>query len=137
MHSFGKQSKARLTGVHPQLVRVLIAAITDSPIDFTISEGVRTLQTQRKYYRQGRSAPGPIITNADGVKKRSNHQIQADGFGHAVDLYPFVNGEVKYDDAADLKAIADHIKATAKALGVKITWGGDWHNIIDKPHFEI
>jgi peptidoglycan L-alanyl-D-glutamate endopeptidase CwlK len=137
MYSFGSKSKLALAGVHPNLVKVLTAAIVDSPIDFTINEGVRSLATQQKYYASGRTKKGPIITNADGVRNKSNHQVKADGYGHAVDLYPFVNGQVKYDDEKDLKIIAAHIKETGSKLGIPITWGGDWRTIIDFPHFEL
>jgi len=137
MASFGTKSTAALKGVHPDLVRVLIEAIKDTPIDFSINEGVRSLATQQRYYASGRAKKGPIITNADGVKNKSNHQVKSDGYGWAVDLYPFVNGEVKFNDEQDLKTIADHIKATGARLGIQVIWGGDWHSIIDKPHFEL
>jgi peptidoglycan L-alanyl-D-glutamate endopeptidase CwlK len=41
-YSFGKASEARLIGLHPDLRRVLEQAISISPIDFTIIEGVRS-----------------------------------------------------------------------------------------------
>ena len=31
--------------------------------------------------------------------------------------------------------LANHIKATAKKLNIKIVWGGDW-KFLDKPHYE-
>ena len=42
--SFGlsQSSRRRLLGVHPALVAVVEAAITRSPVDFMITEGVRT-----------------------------------------------------------------------------------------------
>ena len=63
-----------------------------------------------------------------------------DGFGHAVDLYPYYNGAVQVSDKEvipKLKLIAVHIKAVAKCLGLKITWGGDWKTPYDPPHFEL
>ncbi|WP_407501433.1 M15 family metallopeptidase [Elizabethkingia anophelis] len=115
------------------------AAIVNSPVDFTITEGVRALKRQQELYAQGRTKPGIKVTNADGIKNKSNHQAKADGFGHAVDLYPFFLGQVQVnhkDTIKNLKLIADHIKKTAKELGIGITWGGDW-KFVDCPHFEL
>lgn len=130
---FGARSLAALNGVHPDLVRVMHEAIKDTPVDFTITDGVRTLSQQRALYAKGRTTAGEIVTNADGVKNKSNHQS-----GRAVDLYPYVNGEVDYNDSGDnLRVIAAHIKAVAKCMGIKIGWGGDWEGGWDRPHFEL
>jgi peptidoglycan L-alanyl-D-glutamate endopeptidase CwlK len=137
---FGKRSKDNLVGVHPDLVRLMEAAIINSPIDFTITEGVRTAKEQQILYAQGRTTKGPIVTTKDGVKNKSNHQIKADGFGHAVDLYPFVDGKVQVTDkdtVPNLKKIATHIKKCAKAMRIEIVWGGDWKTPYDPPHFEL
>lgn len=134
---FSQRSKDALKGVHPDLVKVMEAAIIDTPVDFTITNGVRTLKEQQALYAQGRTKPGSIVTNADGVKSKSNHQVKADGYGYAVDLYPFVNGKIDLEDKGDnLKVIAAHILATAKCMGIKVEWGGNW-KFVDKPHFEL
>ena len=138
MFKFSNRSIDSLKGVHPRLTILMGVALQDSPVDFTITDGVRTTEQQQKLYAQGRSAPGPIVTNLKGVgNELSKHQIQADGQGHAVDLYPYVNGKIQTDDKKNLRTIADHIKATAKRLGYNITWGGDWTNPVDMPHFEL
>lgn len=46
----GAQSRARLAGVHPDLVRVVERAIQLSSVDFSVLEGVRTPQRQRELY---------------------------------------------------------------------------------------
>ena len=134
----GQRSLDNLKGIHPDLVKVMKTAITDCPVDFTITNGVRTLQQQKDLYAQGRTKPGSKVTNADGVKSKSNHQVKADGYGYAVDLYPYVKGSVDLNDKGDnLKVIAAHILATAKCLGIKVTWGGNFKSLVDKPHFEF
>ncbi len=40
------RSRARLKGVHPALVGVIEAAIVESPIDFLVTEGLRTPERQ-------------------------------------------------------------------------------------------
>ena len=39
---FSARSEARLEGVHPDLVRVVRAALGHSAVDFTVVEGLRT-----------------------------------------------------------------------------------------------
>lgn len=139
MAKFSKRSLDALKGVHPDLVRVMHEAIKATPVDFTITDGVRTQAQQAALYRKGRTDKSSgIVTQADGVVKKSNHQIKADGYGHAVDLYPFVNGGLDFNDkGGHLRVIAAHIKATATCLGVRVEWGGDWKGAWDKPHFEL
>lgn len=136
MPVFSKRSLKNLEGVQPNLVRLMELAIRNTPIDFTVVEGVRTSERQQELHAQGREKPGNIVTNVDGVTKKSNHQVKADGYGHAVDIYPFINGQVRVDDVASLKRIADHIKAVARLHGIKVEWGGDW-KMRDYPHFEL
>lgn len=146
MYQFGKRSLDNLVGVHPNLVKVLNASITDSPVDFTITEGVRTAQKQQEYYSWGRTKKNPNtgkmtkVTYADGIKRKSNHQPKDDGYGYAVDLYPYFDDKVQVQGDAvilALEEIADHIKKKAKELGIKIVWGGDWKKPYDPPHFQL
>lgn len=137
MPTFSKRSINSLDGVHPQLVRVLKQAIKNTPIDFTVVEGVRTLARQQALYAQGRTKPGSVITYADGVRNPSNHQIYKDGYGYAVDLYPFINGCVQLENRKALEIIASHIKQTAESMGIAVVWGGDWKRPCDPPHFQL
>ncbi|ANH80918.1 hypothetical protein A8C56_07930 [Niabella ginsenosidivorans] len=137
MPIFSTRSSNNLKGIHPRLVRVLNAAIKTTPVDFIIVEGVRSLSRQQQLYAQGRTKPGPVVTYADGIKSRSNHQVHKDGYGYAVDLYPFINGRVELNADKELKIIAAHIKQTAAGMDIKITWGGDWKRPFDPPHFEL
>lgn len=136
MPVLGKQSKANLLGVHPNLVKVIETAIKDSPIDFTVTSGVRTTQQQKDLYAQGRTKPGQIVTKADGVKNKSNHQVKADGLCHAVDICPYVNGKLDWNNTANFKILSAHVLATAKCLGIKVVWGGVW-KFVDLPHYEL
>jgi peptidoglycan L-alanyl-D-glutamate endopeptidase CwlK len=136
--SLGAQSRARLKGVHPQLVRVVERAIELTTVDFMVLEGVRTPQRQRELYAQGRTKPGPVVT----WTLTSNHFVKADGFGHAVDLCPW---PVDWTDLKKFDAISRAMFAAAEELGVKIRWGADWdrdgkpreRGETDSPHFEL
>lgn len=125
----------KLAGVHPELVtkvRHLLDAMTALGFPMVVTAGVRSAADQRELYEQGRSTPGAIVTNADGERKKSNHQAHADGFGHAVDC-AFVDerGQPTWDDRKPWTAYG----ACAKALG--LAWGGDWQALKDRPHIEL
>lgn len=132
-----ERSKKNLRGVHPNMVRLIEESAKETPLDFTVTEGVRTAERQAQLYAQGRTAKGAIVTTRDGVIKKSNHQIKTDGFGHAVDLYASPAGVVKVNDAKSLYVIASHIKNVAQRLGIEIVWGGAWKEPHDPPHFEL
>lgn len=141
MPKFSKRSKDNLAGVHPVLIQIMEEAIKDSPVDFTITEGVRSQDKQKLLYSIGRRgiAGERTVTKKDGVVNKSKHQVKQDGYGYAVDLYPYYNGKVQVTGngvTEAFKKIAEHIKKKALQLGHKITWGGDW-KIVDMPHFEI
>lgn len=147
MFILSTNSKNKLKGVHPDVVKVFEAAIENSPYDFKITHGLRTAEEQNELYKKGRTLPGPIVTYKDGYRRKSNHQAKLDGYGHAVDIV--ICGEiveekyVKYTttkemyDEKKLKAVAEHIKSVAKELGIAIEWGGDWTKFKDTPHFEL
>lgn len=140
MAVFSKRSINNLNGIHPTLICVLEEAIKNTPIDFTVVEGVRTTKRQQELYSQGRTAKGSVVTYADGVIKKSNHQKKNDGFGYAVDIYPFVNGRVyvtEKETVAFLRVIIDHIKKVAKKEGVNVNFGIDWKKPFDPPHLEL
>jgi peptidoglycan L-alanyl-D-glutamate endopeptidase CwlK len=147
MPKFSQKSLDKLKGVHPDLVKVITEAIKDSPIDFTIFSGVRSLQEQKDLYALGRTKVNPdgkskskpfgnIVTKADGVKNKSNHQVKSDGLGHAIDFVPYVNGALDWNNESNFINIANHIKEVAKNLNVNIGYGGDW-KFRDLPHFEL
>lgn len=137
MYKFSEKSIDKLEGVHPKLKMLMAIAIKTSPIDFAITSGVRTEAEQWKLYKQGRSTKGSIVTSKDGKIRKSNHQVKADGYGYAVDIVPYINGKIVWDNEIAWRKIADHIKEVAKKLGTQIVWGGDWKQLIDKPHYEL
>jgi peptidoglycan L-alanyl-D-glutamate endopeptidase CwlK len=111
-----------LAPVRP-LARALIAAAATSGIAIKIISGTRTYEAQNALYEQGRSRPGPIVTNARGGY--SNHN-----FGVAFDIGVFEGGRY-LDESPAYKAVG----TLGKQLGLE--WGGDWKSIQDEPHFEL
>ncbi len=143
--SLGARSRKAMVGLDPRLIAVIERAIQITPQDFMVNEGVRTPARQRQLYAQGRTAPGPIVTWV----KVSNHFAAGDGYGKAVDIYPWMNGKPNLSSSpAAMKAYVDIAKAmfaAAGELGVPLRWGANWDGdgVIrekgetDNPHFEI
>lgn len=128
---FSRKSLSRLEGCHPSLVRVAIKAISLSPIDFGISQGVRTLEQQQDLYAQGRTTPGPVVT----WTMNSKHLKQSDGYGHAFDIVVLINGKASWEERF-YDEVAMYVKKSAELENVNIAWGGDWKKK-DRPHFEL
>ncbi|MGQ2972091.1 MAG: M15 family metallopeptidase [Brevundimonas mediterranea] len=128
-YTLSKRSTDALIGVEPRLVRVVKRAISITTQDFLVTEGVRTPERQRQLYAQGRTAPGKKVT----WTLKSNHFVQASGYGHAVDLSPF---PVDWNDLRKFHLIADAMKRAALMEGVKMEWGGDWQTK-DLPHYQL
>lgn len=113
------KSLSRLTGVHPQLVALVKLAITMSPVDFAVLEGVRSVERQKALLAAGASQT-----------MRSRHLT-----GHAVDLGAIVDGQVRWDwPLYDQLAVT--MKSAARELKMPIEWGGDW-KMRDGPHFQL
>ena len=121
-----QRSLTRLVGVHPDLVAVVKLAIQRTAVDFTVVEGVRTVEQQREYVTRGASKT-----------MNSYHLPQADGLGHAVDLAPLVDASIPWNNWQAFVDLAGVVKACAAELGVPVEWGGDWRSFRDGPHFQI
>lgn len=147
----GKTSMRRLAGVHPDLVACVDRAIQISATDFTVMQGLR-------------SAAEQVRRVADGTSRtlNSKHLIQADGFGHAVDLVPWIDGKAVWDWPG-CYAVAAGMRLASSDHGIVLRWGGFWdralsditataagmasaheaylarhpHALADGPHFEL
>lgn len=127
----------RLRGCHPALVAAVLdvleaMAVLDFPM--FITQGVRTISQQQALYAQGRTMPGVIVTNADGVRVQSNHQVKSDGFGHAVDLAFIDDPDTPKTEIYDPGQPWDLMGLMAEKRG--LSWGGRW-KFVDLPHIEL
>lgn len=113
-------SRKKLIAVHPDLVNVVTRALSNSSIEFQVSEGIRTLEKQRELVRIGAS------------KTLNSRHLD----GHAVDLFAVVDGQARWDWPLYEK-ISTSMKIAAAELAVPIEWGGDWRSFKDGPHFQL
>ena len=116
----GVRSRERLQGVHPDLVRVVELAIQLTPVDFTVLEGLRTLERQKA-----------LVAAGSSKTLNSRHLT-----GHAVDLGAWVDGRLDWSWPLYTK-IAQAMKQAAQEWGTPIEWGGDWRTFKDGPHWQL
>ena len=132
----GARSLARLEGVHPDLVRVVKKAAAMSDMDFTVLEGLRTVERQKQ-----------LLANGATKTMNSRHLT-----GHAVDLAPVIDGKVSWDWPL-YHRLADVMRSASIRENVHIRWGGTWklltaiqgpitakvlsRSFPDGPHFEL
>ena len=101
-------------------------ALTLSPVDFKVIEGVRTLARQKELF----------------AKKATKTMNSRHLTGHAVDLVPL---PLDWNNRQAFESVAKAMQQAAKQLGIAIRWGGDWNmngsstdeKFYDGPHFEL
>lgn len=118
--SFSSRSENNLVGVHPDLVRVARRALELSPVDFAITEGLRTLARQKELVAQGKSQT-----------LNSRHIT-----GHAVDVFAYPTSAGSWEWTY-YQQIAGAFKQAGDTLGIPVEWGGDWTSLKDGPHFQL
>jgi peptidoglycan L-alanyl-D-glutamate endopeptidase CwlK len=121
-----------LSKCHPLLIHLITAmagSLEAQEIEIRVIQGLRSYADQNLLYAQGRTAPGPIVTNAPGGY--SNHN-----FGMAADCIPYkVWGQPWQPDweGTDL-----HYQAMISAGRTQgLICGADWHTLPDRPHFQL
>ena len=116
-YTLGKRSLQNLSGVHPDLVKVVERAIEITEQDFTVLEGLRDIERQRELVNTGKS-----------TTMNSRYLT-----GHAVDIAPWpISWDWEY-----FYPIADAMKQAAEELEVDLEWGGDWKSFPDGPHYQL
>lgn len=136
---FSQYSLDKLDGVHPKLQMIVSEVMAMQVMDFRVVEGVRTVERQKQLVAAGKSKT-----------MLSKHLVQRDGFGHAVDLYPYPidMDKVNKGDSREISrfgVLAGLVKAVAFSHNVRVVSGMDWdndgetldHTFFDAPHIQI
>jgi peptidoglycan LD-endopeptidase CwlK len=108
--------------------RAHIAACAQENIDLLITCTYRTADEQQALYNQGRTKPGPIVTNAK--PGQSMHQYRL-----AYDVVPLRNGKPVWDTTGEDGVLWQKVGAAGKAQGLE--WGEDWVGFKEMPHFQF
>lgn len=133
MGNFDARSEAGIMTLQPDAqrkAREFLKATTALPLTYKIISGTRTYAEQDELFAHGRTKPGPRVTNARGGQ--SNHN-----FGIAWDVGIFDNGKyltgATHEEEQAYIDLGTHILANVTGL----EWGGNWHDFVDRPHFQL
>ncbi len=123
-----KISENRLAALHPAVKTVfrdfINACEEGLGITLRITQGLRTIEEQQRLYETGRTRPGKKVTNAPGGASYHN-------YGLAIDLAVLDADGKTVDWNYDMAKL----KPFAQTHGIE--WGGDWHTLKDRPHFQM
>ena len=117
---------------HPALVARVKALMADFALlqdgsSLLVTCGHRSVAEQARLYAQGRTTPGPIVTQLDGVTQKSRHNLDP---AEAVDVAVLVGGKVSWD-------VSRYLPIGMLARRYALEWGGDWPRFKDYPHLQL
>jgi peptidoglycan L-alanyl-D-glutamate endopeptidase CwlK len=121
MPNFSTASLKKLADCHSDLQTLFNEAV--KTMDMTIVTGYRGQVEQDQAFKDGRS------------KLMFPHGKHNKLPSMAVDACPYPYDWSKNEP--DIKILDAHIKKTAEALGIEITYGGDWTDFPDTDHWEL
>lgn len=122
-----------LRTAHPELAKACLELMASYKRmfpnrDLLITCVYRSPEEQQRLYKQGRFGnPGNIVTNCDGRKNLSKHNLFP---ARAVDFAVLDGGKAVWDEAPFWP-----LGALARECG--LVWGGDWTTFKDYPHVEL
>jgi len=111
---FSAASQRNLKTVHPDLAQTVELALQCSHVDFAVFESLRSTERQRRLLQIGASQT-----------MQSRHLRQPDGWAHAVDLVPWLDGQLLWA-WKPIYFIAYAMRTAAARTQCSITWGGVW-----------
>lgn len=115
-----QKSLDRMAGVDPRLCAVIGAAAAICPLEFIVTEGLRSKERQAMLVQAGKSQ----TMNSEHCK------------GRAVDVCVLIDGKADWT-FSNYQVVAKAVKAAAKQLNIPVQWGGDWTTFKDGPHFQL
>lgn len=135
MYGPGKASRKVLKGLPPLGIKIVMYAYSIVECDMSIIETLRTIEQQRCNVETG------VSQTMDSL-----HLEQKDGYAHAVDIYPWVNGKSNFEEKYQLM-ICEAMQLAANKYNVEIEMGCSWTSfketvngvvrLGDWPHFQF
>ena len=117
-------SSRQLSDLHPHVqeqCRQFIEACAKKGIEVIITSTLRDNEAQAALYSQGRSRPGPKVTNARPGSSAHN-------YGLAFDFCPIVNGKADWQNNDTFHQCG----TIAESLGLE--WAGRWGYFAELAH---
>ena len=108
------------------MVDAFLAACTAAGFDLIVTATSRTLAEQAALYAQGRTTPGPRVTNAPPGTSAHN-------YGLAIDIVPTVNGKPDWNGH---DAVWQQIGNLGQAAGLE-WFGAPGSPYVEMPHFQL
>jgi peptidoglycan L-alanyl-D-glutamate endopeptidase CwlK len=87
----------------------------------------RNVEEQQALYAQGRTSPGPIVTQCDGVIIKSKHNSTP---SLALDFAVLIAGKLTWD-------VSEYAAVGKIAQDIGLVWGGSWPTFPDAVHLEV
>ena len=123
-------------GLHPDVKEKaeLVKQIAwDQGILIRYTDGYRSFDSQDTIFQQGRTLPGPVVTNARSGQSYHNYGLAIDFV--LTDAYG--NAEWSLERDANGNGVSDWEDVGNIAKSVGFTWGGDWEDFVDYPHLQM
>ena len=109
MFALGNTSETNLVGVTPKLICCVRYAIKRTTVDFSVFEGLRSLDRQRRLVAAGAS------------RTMDSYHLT----GEAVDLVPYVDKRLQWQMPLCIE-VARVMLWASRDLSVPLVWGGVW-----------
>lgn len=138
-----KISVDRVFMLHPKIRSEVMALIDKAEsklpgVAIRIVQGLRTFEEQNKLYAQGRTLPGPRVTNSKGGQSYHNYGLAID-FALLYDKDKNGTFEtLSWDTLKDFDrdGESDWMEVVEVFEEAGYTWGGRFVSLKDNPHFE-
>lgn len=126
----------KIEDLHPvlqEVCREFLAQCKREGIGAFLTCTYRSVGEQDQLYAQGRTAPGPRVTNAKGGQSEHNAMLNGLPASRAFDI------AIKNSDGSLEWDTGDHrwIRAGVIGLSLGLEWGGSWGRFKDAPHFQL
>ncbi len=95
-------------------------------VSMMVTDGYRDYNEQDRLYAQGRTAPGPRVTNARGGHSWHNYGVAMDSTFHDN------RGQPHWPEGGEHRSLLQRYGEVGEARGLE--WGGRWTNPVDTPH---
>lgn len=131
-----RKSEMKLIDLHPYLRYLTVRLIKESfaaGVPIVITQGFRSTEYQNSLYAQGRTKPGPIVTNAKGGRSYHNYGLAVD-FALLMPDGRTVSWDAARDGDKDGHKDWWEVIAIAERIGYEA--GARWDHFVDLPHFQ-